>query len=55
MCDNRNFFFNLIIMMNLKTRTLKQKLAMLVIMCLLSMTDTWAQFSSSPDVEVKNN
>lgn len=41
--------------MNLKTRTLKQKLAMLVIMCLLSMTDTWAQFSSSPDVEVKNN
>ncbi|WP_349846191.1 glycoside hydrolase family 5 protein [Bacteroides cellulosilyticus] len=42
-------------MMNLKTRTLKQKLAMLVIMCLLSMTDTWAQFSSSPDVEVKNN
>lgn len=48
-------FFNLIIMMNLKTRTLKQKLAMLVIMCLLSMTDTWAQFSSSPDVEVKNN
>lgn len=55
MCDNRNFFFNLIIMMNLKTRILKQKLAMLVIMCLLSMTDTWAQFSSSPDVEVKNN
>lgn len=55
MCDNRNFFFNLIIMMNLKIRTLKQKLAMLVIMCLLSMTDTWAQFSSSPDVEVKNN
>ncbi|WP_349944883.1 glycoside hydrolase family 5 protein [Bacteroides cellulosilyticus] len=42
-------------MMNLKTRILKQKLAMLVIMCLLSMTDTWAQFSSSPDVEVKNN
>ncbi len=41
--------------MNLKTRTLKQKLAMLVIMCLLSMTNTWAQFSSSPDVEVKNN
>lgn len=41
--------------MNLKTRILKQKLAMLVIMCLLSMTDTWAQFSSSPDVEVKNN
>lgn len=55
MCDNRNFFFNLIIMMNLKIRILKQKLAMLVIMCLLSMTDTWAQFSSSPDVEVKNN